>query len=68
MNDIAERQRQRAVNDRKTHIINELYKMGVNRTPDGRNLEECTLFTLEPVYINEKCRMANIKHQQGELK
>ncbi|MTW85605.1 hypothetical protein F3157_08005 [Virgibacillus dakarensis] len=57
MVDITEKQKQRAVNDHKTFLINELYKMGVDRTPDGRKIKDVRLFTLEQVHINEKCRM-----------
>lgn len=65
--DISEKQRQRAVNDRRTKIINDLYRMGVFYTRGGRKVEDCRLFTLEQVYINEKHRMAKVKEQQGEL-
>lgn len=58
MLDLAEKQRVRAVNDRKTYLINELYRLGLNKTRDGRSFEECTLFTLEHVHINERCRKA----------
>lgn len=58
MLDLAEKQRQRAVNDKRMFLINELYKLGLNKTRDGRSFEECTLFTLEHVHINEKCRKA----------
>ncbi|MUK89130.1 Fur-regulated basic protein FbpA [Ornithinibacillus sp. L9] len=68
MNDIVEKQRQRYIQDRRTDLINSLYRMGVYETPDGRNLEDVSLFTLEHVHVNEKCRMANIKQAQGELK
>ncbi len=58
MLDLAEKQQVRATTDRKTFLINELYKLGLNKTRDGRSFEECTLFTLEHVHINEKCRKA----------
>ncbi|RFA31907.1 hypothetical protein CAI16_19535 [Virgibacillus dokdonensis] len=67
MNQISDNKRQQAVNDRRTFIINELYGMGVFYTRDGRKVENCRLFTLEQVYINEKHRMAQIKEQQGEI-
>lgn len=58
-----EKKRMRSRQDRKTHLINELYKMDIYETRDGRNFEECTLFTLEHVHVNEKCRAA---HAYGE--
>lgn len=54
--DVVDMQKRRAVADRRTHLINELYKLGLDATSDGRQFEECTLFTLEHIHINEKCR------------
>lgn len=56
MSSISEKQRIRAANDRKTDIINALYRMGIYATADGRSLEECTLYTLEYFYIDVKFR------------
>jgi len=64
MIDLAEKQRVRAENDRRTVLINELYKLGVDKTRDGRSVEECTLFTLEHVHINEKCRVSRKLDQE----
>lgn len=58
MLDLAEKQQIREETHRKTFLINELYKLGLNKTRDGRSFEECTVFMLEHVYINEKCRVA----------
>ncbi|WP_164219349.1 hypothetical protein [Virgibacillus sp. YIM 98842] len=58
MVDIAEKQRQRRINDRKVELINELYRLGVYETRDGRKVEDLSLFTLEHVHITEECRAA----------
>ena len=57
MIDITEKQRQRAVSDKKAFLINELYRFGLNESPCGRKFEECSLFTLEQTYINERYRI-----------
>ena len=60
MTNISEKQRQRATSDRRAFLINELYRMGLDGTPCGRTFEECTLFTLEQVHINAKCRVGRL--------
>lgn len=57
MTNIEENRKLRAVNDRRTHIVNSLHRMNVSHTRDGRKIEDCRLFTLEQVYINEMCRI-----------
>lgn len=56
MIDIAEKRKQRAIADRKTHLINGLYRLGLDMTRDGRKFEECSLFALEHIYIAEMCK------------
>lgn len=58
MLDLAEKQRVRAVNDRKIYLINELERIGyiVNQ---NKRISEFDLFELEQIHINEKCRIAN---------
>ncbi|WP_077623820.1 hypothetical protein [Sediminibacillus massiliensis] len=55
--DLVEKQKARAVQERKTKLITELYLMDVDKTRDGRKLEDVSLFTLEHEYINAKCRL-----------
>lgn len=56
MRNLVENQRIRAINDRRTLLINELYKLGY--TSNGKPIEEMTLVELEQIHINEKCRAA----------
>ena len=53
--DLKDKKRQEAVEERRSFLINELYKMGITETSDGRQFEDCSLFTLEHVHISEKC-------------
>lgn len=56
---ISEKQRLRSVSERKTYLINQLYKLGVYQTRVGKNIEDVSLSDLEQIHINEKCRAAN---------
>ncbi|MBP1950266.1 hypothetical protein [Virgibacillus litoralis] len=58
MNDITEKQRERAVNDRIEDLKNNLYRLGITHTSDGRDIEKVSLYTLEYTHINAKCRQA----------
>ncbi|SEP57367.1 hypothetical protein SAMN05216232_0205 [Virgibacillus subterraneus] len=66
MNDITEKQRQRAVNDRIADLKNNLYKLGVTHTSDGRDIEDVSLFTLERTHINAKCREALLIGEEND--
>lgn len=55
MIDLAEKQRIRAINDRRTYLINELYKLGVYQTRNQK-FTDLSLTELEQIHINEKCR------------
>lgn len=56
MTNITKKQRIRAINDRRTLLINELYKLDYQSS--GKSLVEMTLAELEQIHINEKCRAA----------
>lgn len=56
--DLSEKQRQRAANDRMTDLKNNLYRLGVTHTSDGRDIEDVSLFILEHTHINAKCRQS----------
>ena len=55
---LAEKQRIRAVNERKTHLILELERIGYDIDLD-KPLSSFNLSELEQIHINEKCRIAN---------
>nr|WP_128715691.1 hypothetical protein [Oceanobacillus caeni] len=59
--------RETEVRKRKEFLIRQLHRMEVLKTPDGRNIEECSLFTLERVYITEK-RMQGASTWKPQLK
>lgn len=60
---LAEKQRIRAVNDRRTHLINELYKLGYKG--NGKPVETMNLAELEQIHINERCRAAQAYSERG---
>lgn len=57
--DVVDRQKRRAVVDRKAYLINELLKMNADIDQDKR-LSEFNLVELEQMHINEKCKSANV--------
>ncbi|MFC4403294.1 hypothetical protein [Gracilibacillus xinjiangensis] len=52
------------VNERKSHLLYGLSKMKVTHTADGRNIENCSLYTLEYTYIQEKIKRGGIVEWQ----
>lgn len=63
MTNITKNQRIRAIRDRRTLLINELYKLDYQSS--GKSLEEMTLVELEQIHINEKCRAAAAYGERG---
>ncbi|MGP4061481.1 hypothetical protein [Halobacillus sp. H74] len=55
---LSEKQRVREVADRKEDLKNYLYRRGLTKAPDGRDIEELSLFTLEHVAITVKANIA----------
>lgn len=55
---LTEKQRVREVADRKEDLKNYLYRRGLTKAPDGRDIEELSLFTLEHVAITVKTNIA----------
>lgn len=53
MQEIDERLRETEHRKRKEFLIKRLHQMEVCKTPDGRTIEDCSIFTLERVYIME---------------
>ncbi|MDL4842813.1 hypothetical protein [Aquibacillus rhizosphaerae] len=49
-------QKMRFESDEITQIINDLYKLEIYETPDGRPIEDVSLFTLKHVHANEIAR------------
>ncbi|MGP4107380.1 hypothetical protein [Virgibacillus sp. L01] len=66
MNDITENQHQRAVNDRKADLKNNLYRLGVTHTSDDRDIEDVSLFTLEHTHIESKNRQALLIGEEND--
>ncbi|MGP4041920.1 hypothetical protein ACTWP4_18760 [Gracilibacillus sp. D59] len=56
--------RQEEVKERKQYLLTKLQSMGITHYPDGRDLSECSLFTLEYVYIQEKCKRGGVVEWQ----
>ena len=56
---VSQSQRLRLVSERRTYLINQLYKLGIYKTRIGKNIEDVRLSDLEQIHINEKCRAAN---------
>ncbi|MEC3884602.1 hypothetical protein VKA52_12785 [Halobacillus sp. HZG1] len=48
---LTEKQRVREVADRKEDLKNYLYRRGLTEAPDGRDIEQLSLFSLEHVVI-----------------
>lgn len=48
----------KAVDRRKSHLINRLIKSGFTKTHDGRQLYELPLADLERLHIEYKCQAA----------
>lgn len=63
MKNLVENQRIRAINDRRTYLINELYKLAYE--PKDKPLEEMRLVELEQIHINEKWRAAVALGERG---
>lgn len=57
--DVVEKQRRRAIFDRRTYLINELLKMNADIDQD-KKLSEFNLVELEHMYINEKCKSSHV--------
>lgn len=62
---LAEKQRIRAVNDRRTNLINELFKLGIYQTRNEKYFTDLSLVELEQIHINEKCRAAQAYSERG---
>ncbi|MBX0358941.1 hypothetical protein [Halobacillus sp. Nhm2S1] len=55
---LSEKQRVREVADRKEDLKNYLYRRGLTKAPDGRDIEQLSLFSLEHVVITVKANIA----------
>lgn len=61
---LAEKQRVREVADRKEDLKNYLYRRGIAKAPDGRDIKQLSLFSLEHVVITVKANIArNIENE-----
>lgn len=56
MQSLYEKQQMRNDVDEKTKLINDLYKVNVFETKDGRPIEDVSLFALKHVHANELAR------------
>ncbi|ELK47206.1 hypothetical protein [Halobacillus sp. BAB-2008] len=63
---LQEKQRLREVSDRKEDLKNYLYRQGVSKAPDGRDIEKLSLFALEHVAITVKSNLAKVTKKQNE--
>lgn len=58
MESIDKRPKESEVRTRKKFLINELKKMDLEKSADGRRLEDLSLYSLEWMHVNEKNKAA----------
>ncbi|WP_051681321.1 Fur-regulated basic protein FbpA [Virgibacillus alimentarius] len=55
---LRENLRQTEITQRRNFLIRQLHNLEIYKTIDGRELEDCSLYTLEWVHITEKNKFA----------